>query len=274
MADVVEEAGLGLAGLPQLPALVVDLGVQRDHALVGGLQLAGQLVVERHHAAVGLLQLGVDGRERVPLGPHLAERGHQLAVLRLELVQCAAGDQAGQSPGERASSLVAEQHGRVEDGAERDHGAAVGTGGHRDLVHQPVGRVEAPAEPLVDLGVAGVDGHDRTEQGGLGELEGDGSTAGGQHVTGDLAERRRQPHRGLGVDAEGDRHLPAGVPGGEDGRVVADLEPQQLGHARSDVAGHRGSPGQTSTLASSRRTAASRSSVAATTSGEQRCRPG
>ena len=68
MADVGQEPALRLAGRPQLHRLLVQLGVERDHAAVGLLQLVGELVVERHHAAVGLLQLAVEPGQVVALG--------------------------------------------------------------------------------------------------------------------------------------------------------------------------------------------------------------
>ena len=163
-------------------ALVVDLGVQRDHALVGGLQLAGQLVVERHHAAVGLLQLGVDGRSSSRCGPHLAERGHQLAVLRCELVEGAAGDQAGQSP-RRARAVARRRAARAGRGRVPSV-TTVPPSGPVATATWSISRRAASRprpEPLVDLGVAGARrSRPHGAAAGSVELEGDGATAGGR----------------------------------------------------------------------------------------------
>ena len=79
VADVGQEPGLRLAGLPQLVATLVQLGVEGDHPAVGLLQLVGELGVERHHALVRLLQLGVEPKQLVALGLDLLQGRQQLA---------------------------------------------------------------------------------------------------------------------------------------------------------------------------------------------------
>jgi hypothetical protein len=92
VADVGQEPALGLVGRGELLGLVVELGVERHHAAVGLLQLFGELVVKRHDAAVGLFQLGVEAGQFVTLRAHLVESGDELLILRVQLVDGAAGD--------------------------------------------------------------------------------------------------------------------------------------------------------------------------------------
>jgi hypothetical protein len=91
VADAGEEPALGLAGLGQLHRLLVEVGVERQHAPVGLGQLVGQLAVHGQHAPVGLLQLLVQGQQLVTARGQLVEGGDQLEVLGPQLVEGAGG---------------------------------------------------------------------------------------------------------------------------------------------------------------------------------------
>ena len=250
MADAGPEPGLGLRRLAQPFGFVVQLRVERDDALVGLLELVGKLLVQGHHTAVGLLQLGVDRDELFLLPLQVVQGRDQVLIVPAQLVQGGGREHRGEPPAGGA---------QVNPGARR---APLGQPhvrpGRGEGVHEARGRRHAGAgqQALV---------RDRDVQRAAVRREHDrGRLARDHHVAADLADGRGHPDLVLAVEPELGGDLPAKLARGEDPGSVPELEASQLG-------GHGFS---TSTPASSRRTAASPSSMAAMTSGSLATRPG
>ncbi len=234
VADVPQEAGLRLVGGGELAPALVELGVQRDDAGVGLLELRRELVVHREDPAVRLLQLLVEAPQLVLLVRQLVERPHELGVLHAHLVARVGDVRGGGGPAHAREGRLVRARGRGQGLGEQhararrvDLQAGDEPSGGRDAA---VARVALDEErrPRHDLGAQrglrepGQDAHD------------DVGRAGADRGPPDLGQRRRDAHLVLRVEAQQPADLAPGPAQREHVGVRAELGDEEGGaHAAS-----------------------------------------
>ena len=141
VAHVGEEARLHLVRAPQVLGLLVQLGVERDHAAVRVLQLA----VEAHQVLLAPAQLVEDVQQLLVLLLHLGQRVLQAFPGQL-LREPARGRGACRKGDRRGQELL-----------DRDRGPQSGVGLDREAVHQPARAEDAQAHARRRAVAAGED---------------------------------------------------------------------------------------------------------------------
>ena len=271
VADARPEPGLALTRRTQLPGRLVQLRVQGDDTLVGLLQLVGQLRVQRQHPAVGLLQLGVGPHEVVLARLQVFQRGQQVLVLDPQGLQRAPGRCRPALPAQRVDALRGQRFGAAAESSGQHGLTSARPHRHLAAVHEPRGRGEPFGALQVDPGAG-----DRPRRGDhqagratTRHAQGDGGgLSDARQLPAQLAQRRGHPDLVLVVEPDDRSDGPAPLPGGEHVRLAGDAQPDELvRRGRHDAAL------PTNTQASSCRIPASRSRVAASSSGARPTRP-
>ena len=253
VAHVREEARLRLVGAAEALGLLVQLGVERDHAAVGVFQLAvqpGQLLLP----ALQLLE-----------GPQ------QLLVLPLDLVERALAPLARELGADGHHPRLGEERGRRrEDHAERDRGPPARRGLDVKAVHEAPRAHDAEAHPRLgpvrpvedglELGdpgppVADVDEQDLRRRLSLHHELDRAAAAVAEGVARDLRHGGGEASLVLEVEAEQRGDLARALPGGDDIVLPRDRHGQ---HRPAHAALPMGRSRATTTATSSRRRLQSR----------------
>ncbi len=228
--------------------LVRHVGQEPRFEVVGAPQVIGLLVqlgVERDHAAVGVLQLAIEVRELLVLPLQFVERAEQRLVLLLNLVEQAVGSAAGDRLGDGAGAIGGDETGARRELFLEHHVRPGGARVDREPVHQPprphdaeahASRRSVPAGKHVregrDAWTAIGDADDQPLRDGRvvqreGDLPPGGITEG---VPDDFGDGRGDPGLIGNVEPQQLRHLPGALPGRDGVPVVADSEGQELFH--------------------------------------------
>ena len=269
VADVRQEPALRLTRGPQLGGLLVQLGVERHHAAVGLLQLLGELVVERHHAPVGLLEFGVEHRQLVALAAYLVEGADELRVLGGQLVQGRTRGALGQLGTKLGGALRRQLPGMVGHSSGHPDDRIALDGHDPQRVHQTRDGTGLRLVPSTGQRTQRRQVHLQDPAAHAVAVEGERHVRAVdpvQQLPRHLAQRRGDAYLVLVFQPDRRGHLPAALPDQEDVLLHPECEMQEgFGHA---------TPRATRTQASSRRTPASRSRVAAASRGVRPASPG